>query len=263
MVAEIALALGRERVNIEDMALYPATDMSTGAITLWVAGAEEAERAAEVVRGLGHRRLDRRLRELAVAPASFEPSGPLRGSLRPPPDKSISHRAAIIGAMGEGTVRVEGYLDAADTRSTLDAVRALGAEVREVGRSASAPGGIDLEIEGVGLRGPGERAGDDPVQIDVGNAGTLMRLLPGWLAGQRARRLGPRRRQLDPPAPGGPGRRSARRDGRRASRPTMGCRRCGSRHALCAASTYRLPVASAQVKSCVLLAGLLAEGETT
>ena len=55
VVAEIALALGRERVNIEDMALYPATDMSTGAITLWVAGAEEAERAAEVVRGLGHR----------------------------------------------------------------------------------------------------------------------------------------------------------------------------------------------------------------
>jgi hypothetical protein len=55
VVAEIALALGRERVNIEDMALYPATDMSTGAITLWVAGAEEAERAAGVVRGLGHR----------------------------------------------------------------------------------------------------------------------------------------------------------------------------------------------------------------
>ncbi len=54
IVAEIALALGRERVNIEDMALYPATDMSTGAITLWVAGAEEADRAAAVVRGLGH-----------------------------------------------------------------------------------------------------------------------------------------------------------------------------------------------------------------
>jgi prephenate dehydrogenase len=53
-VAEIALALGRERVNIEDMALYPAADMRTGAITLWVAGDEEAERAAEIVRGLGH-----------------------------------------------------------------------------------------------------------------------------------------------------------------------------------------------------------------
>ena len=53
-VAEIALALGRERVNIEDMALYPAADMRTGAITLWVAGEPEAERAAEIVRGLGH-----------------------------------------------------------------------------------------------------------------------------------------------------------------------------------------------------------------
>jgi hypothetical protein len=53
-VAEIALALGRERVNIEDMALYPAADMRTGAITLWVAGSDEAERAAEIVRGLGH-----------------------------------------------------------------------------------------------------------------------------------------------------------------------------------------------------------------
>ena len=53
-VAEIALALGRARVNIEDMALYPAPDMRTGAVTLWVAGEAEAERAAEIVRGLGH-----------------------------------------------------------------------------------------------------------------------------------------------------------------------------------------------------------------
>ena len=53
-VAEIALALGRERLNIEDMALYPAADMRTGAITLWVAGEAEAERAAGIVRGLGH-----------------------------------------------------------------------------------------------------------------------------------------------------------------------------------------------------------------
>ncbi|HEX5956047.1 MAG TPA: hypothetical protein VFY37_08940, partial [Solirubrobacterales bacterium] len=53
-VAEIALELGRARVNIEDMALYPAPDMRTGAISIWVAGADEAARAAEVVRGLGH-----------------------------------------------------------------------------------------------------------------------------------------------------------------------------------------------------------------
>ncbi len=57
----------------------------------------------------------------------FDPSGALRGSLRPPADKSISHRAALIAAMAEGETRVEGYLDAADTNSTLDAVAALGA----------------------------------------------------------------------------------------------------------------------------------------
>ena len=57
----------------------------------------------------------------------FAPSGPLRGALRPPPDKSISHRAALIAAMGEGATTIEAYLDAADTRATLNAVRALGA----------------------------------------------------------------------------------------------------------------------------------------
>src|SRR3954469_16413679 len=59
----------------------------------------------------------------------FEPSGPLRGALRPPSDKSISHRAALIAAMGEGETPIRGYLDAADTRSTLTAVEALGARV--------------------------------------------------------------------------------------------------------------------------------------
>jgi 3-phosphoshikimate 1-carboxyvinyltransferase len=196
-----------------------------------------------------------------VASASFAPSGPLRGSLRPPPDKSISHRAAIVGAMCEGTLRVEGYLDAADTRSTLEAVRALGAEVRELG-SESVPGGVDLEIEGVGLRGPGQRAGDGPVAIDVGNAGTLMRLLPGWLAGQERGSWvldgdsSIRRRPVDrivvPLAEMG-----ARAEAEGGLPPL---RIDGS---ALRGTTYRMPVASAQVKSCVLLAGLLADGETT
>jgi 3-phosphoshikimate 1-carboxyvinyltransferase len=101
----------------------------------------------------------------------FDPSGPLRGSLRPPSDKSISHRAALIAAMGEGETEVTGYLDAADTRSTLAAVEALGAGVE-----GDPAGG--LRIRGVGLRGARS------TEIDVGNAGTLLRLLPGWLAGQ-------------------------------------------------------------------------------
>jgi 3-phosphoshikimate 1-carboxyvinyltransferase len=73
----------------------------------------------------------------------FDPSGPLRGALRPPPDKSISHRAALIAAMGEGETRIEGYLDAADTRSTLGAVAGLGAVPLGVeGTTGSAPAGI-------------------------------------------------------------------------------------------------------------------------
>src|ERR1700710_2622560 len=105
----------------------------------------------------------------------FDPSGPLAGSLRPPADKSISHRTALIAAMGEGVTEIEGYLDSADTRSTLDAVRALGAEIEGV-----TPGGIEpvIRVQGVGLRSARSTA------IDVGNAGTLLRLLPGWLAGQ-------------------------------------------------------------------------------
>ena len=119
----------------------------------------------------------------------FDPAGPLRGTLRPPPDKSISHRAALIAAMGEGETTIRGYLDAADTRSTLEAIERLGAEVTELDspkvekrthgvQNSTLGAGVDLRIRGVGLRGP------LPSEIDVGNAGTLLRILPGWLAGQ-------------------------------------------------------------------------------
>src|SRR5581483_2062251 len=92
--------------------------------------------------------------------ARFEPAGALRGELRAPPDKSVSHRAALIGAMADGPTRITGYLDSADTRATLRAVVAVGAEVRE-----GAPddhGGLFVEIEGIGLRGA------RPAEIDVG-----------------------------------------------------------------------------------------------
>ena len=104
----------------------------------------------------------------------FAPSGPLRGTLRVPPDKSISHRAAIIGAMAPEPVRIRNYLRAADTRSTLSAIRALGAIVEE-------------RADEIVVRGVGLRQAQQPVErIDVGNAGTLMRLLPGWLAVRRS-----------------------------------------------------------------------------
>jgi 3-phosphoshikimate 1-carboxyvinyltransferase len=181
----------------------------------------------------------------------FMPSGPLRGSLRPPSDKSISHRAALIAAMGEGEGELEvvNYLRAADTRSTLEAVEALGAEV-------SFQTGPVLRIRGVGLRGPRS------TRIDVGNAGTLLRLLPGWLAGQVGEEWvldgdeSIRRRPVDRIA--APLREmgadlSARED----RLPPLEVRGAPL-HGI----TYEMPIASAQVKSCLLFAGLLAEGET-
>jgi 3-phosphoshikimate 1-carboxyvinyltransferase len=183
----------------------------------------------------------------------FDPSGPLRGSLRPPSDKSISHRAALIAAMGEGETRVESYLDAADTRSTLAAVEALGARVEGVGATGMEP---VVRIAGVGLRGAG------PATIDVGNAGTLLRLLPGWLAGQEGESWtldgddSIRQRPVDRIA--APLREmgadlSARED----RLPPLEIRGAPL-HGI----TYEMPIASAQVKSCLLFAGLLAEGET-
>jgi len=105
----------------------------------------------------------------------FEPARGLSGELRAPADKSISHRAALLGAMASEPVRIENYLHAADTTATLQAVRALGAlvEVRS----------DEVVVRGTGLREA--REPDGP--IDVGNAGTLLRLLPGWLAAQEGR----------------------------------------------------------------------------
>ena len=193
----------------------------------------------------------------------FDPAGPLRGTLRPPSDKSVSHRAALIAAMGEGETTIDGYLDAADTRSTLAAVTALGAEVTRrastthTGEDAQRVSSPTLRVGGVGLRGAASAA------IDVGNAGTLLRLLPGWLAGQETGEWtldgddSIRRRPVDRIA--APLRLMGGllecREGRLPplrieAAPLQGI-------------SYELPVASAQVKSCLLFAGLLAEGETT
>ncbi|HEX4806327.1 MAG TPA: 3-phosphoshikimate 1-carboxyvinyltransferase [Conexibacter sp.] len=180
--------------------------------------------------------------------ARFEAaSGGLRGSLRVPADKSISHRAALFGAMSSGPVRVTNYLDAADTNSTLAAVQALGARVDS---DPARPG--ELTIHGVGLRGAREAAG----AVDVGNAGTLMRLIAGWLAAQpggswtldgddsiRSRPMG---RVVEPLRLMG-ARIDARED--RFAPLTI---RGGQLHGI----EYASPVASAQVKSCVLIAGM-------
>jgi 3-phosphoshikimate 1-carboxyvinyltransferase len=191
-----------------------------------------------------------------VSAARFEPSGPLRGDYSPPPDKSISHRAALFGAMCREPVAVRNYLDSADTRSTLDALLALGVGVEERGR----PGATEEVV----MRGVGLRAGLDPTagHVDVGNSGTLLRLLPGWLAGQpggrwtlegdESIRRRPVDRVVEPLARMGA--EIEARDGRFPPLTVTGADLCGI--------DYAMPVASAQVKSCVLIAGLLASRTT-
>ena len=179
--------------------------------------------------------------------ARFAPSGPLKGRITPPADKSISHRAALFAAMASEPVLVRNYLDSDDTNSTLAAVRELGAivEVRA----------DDLLIRGGGLRNaqpPGHA-------IDVGNAGTLMRLLPGWLAFQAGSSFvldgdaSIRRRPIDRIAE--PlrlmGATIEATDQRFPPFTVHGARLAGIE--------YELPVASAQVKSCLLIAGMTTE----
>lgn len=182
----------------------------------------------------------------------FEPSGPLRGSYRPPADKSISHRAALFGAMCDVPVTIHNYLASADTDSTLDALLTIGAGVMH--------DGDQLVVRGVGLREALEATGG---QLDVGNSGTLLRLLPGWLAGQpggewtldgdESIRRRPVDRVVEPLALMGAGMEA--RDGRYTPLTVRGAELRGI--------DYAAPVASAQVKSCVLIAGMLADGATT
>jgi 3-phosphoshikimate 1-carboxyvinyltransferase len=183
----------------------------------------------------------------------FDPIGTLRGSYSPPADKSISHRAALFAAMADEPVAIHNYLDSRDTAATLDAIQALGAAVDEQGDG-------EMVIRGVGLHTPAEVTGG---MVNVQNSGTLMRLLPGWLAGQPGGAWtldgdeSIRRRPVDRVAE--PlremGARVTATDGRLPPLRVEGAElRC---------IDYRLPVASAQVKSCVLIAGLLAQGRTS
>ena len=178
------------------------------------------------------------------------PAVALAGHIALPGDKSISHRALLLGAVSEGETKITGFGRSADTESTIAAVRALGVEVLE--------DDVDvLRVLGAGLRGL--RPPEGP--IDCGNAGTLMRILPGLLAGQEGRfeltgdeslSTRPVDRIAEPLARMGATVETA--DGL----PPLVIRGGELR-----GTAYRLPVASAQVKSAVLLAGLYATGDTT
>ena len=180
----------------------------------------------------------------------LEPAVSLRGDLAVPGDKSISHRALLLAAIADGESEIRGFGRSDDTLSTAAAVSALGATVEEADDV--------LRVAGVGVRGLRPPA----VPIDCGNAGTLIRLLPGLLAGQTGSFELVGDESL------------SRRPLERVAEPLrlMGAtvtttdghaplRLAGGR---LAPVRYELPVASAQVKSCVLLAGLYAEsGPTT
>ena len=183
-----------------------------------------------------------------MTPLVVSPGRALQGVLRVPGDKSISHRGAIIGAIAHGTTRVSGFLQADDCRSTLRCLRAAGVPIDER---------VDeIEVRGRPLQEPEE-------VLDVGNSGTTIRLLAGVLAGHpfhsvltgdASIRRRPMDRIADPLRRMG-ARVSGRQGGRLAPLAIDGGRLSGI--------DYATPVASAQVKSAVLLAGLFAAGPTS
>ena len=181
--------------------------------------------------------------------------GSLLGSIRVPGDKSISHRAVLLAAMAEGTSRLSGVLDSADVRSTIGAVQALGAQVS---LAKTADGSLEGGVVGWGAAGP--KQPDGP--IDCGNSGTTVRLLMGVLApwdisveltGDDSLRRRPMRRVCMPLVRMGA--RFTPEDNETLPLTIHGTRKLRP-------IDYATPVASAQVKTAILLAGLSANGTT-
>jgi len=179
------------------------------------------------------------------------PGGQIAGHGRVPGDKSISHRAVMLAALAQGESRFEGFLAGADTLATAAAFRAMGVRI-------DGPNEGRVTVQGVGLHGLRAPAGP----LDMGNAGTGMRLLAGLLAGQRfgvtligdeslSRR--PMRRVIAPLRQMGADIAAAEGD-----TPPLVLRSTAQLRGI----DYVLPMASAQVKSCLLLAGLYAQGRT-
>jgi 3-phosphoshikimate 1-carboxyvinyltransferase len=181
----------------------------------------------------------------------IEPAAAIEGHVAVPGDKSISHRAVLLGLAGEGETRIGGFGRSADTEATLAAARALGASVYEHDDA--------VRVFGVGLRGLAQPS----APVDCANAGTLMRILPGLLAGQVGASF-----ELtgDDSLSGRPMERIAEPLQHMGAKieTTDGHAPLRIEGAALTPTTYELPVASAQVKSAILLAGLLAGGgETT
>jgi 3-phosphoshikimate 1-carboxyvinyltransferase len=182
---------------------------------------------------------------------TVQPGGALTGRIRVPGDKSISHRSIMLGSLAEGVTHVSGFLEGEDSLATLKAFRAMGVQIAgpEQGR---------VVIHGVGMRGL--KAPEGP--LDLGNSGTSMRLMSGLLAGQAfsctltgdaSLSTRPMKRVTVPLAEMG-----ASIDTTEAGTAPLNISPCGGLKGI----RYDMPVASAQVKSCLLLAGLYADGDT-
>lgn len=179
-------------------------------------------------------------------------SSPLKGEVRVPGDKSISHRSIIFGSIAEGVTRVSGFLDGEDCLATARAFKDMGVQITETGTN-------QLEIEGVGMHGL--RAPHRT--LDIGNSGTSIRLLSGLLAGQDfnsslsgdvSLNQRPMNRIIDP----------LRRMGADISGSENNTAPLAIAKAISLTGIdYKLPMASAQVKSAVLLAGMYANGSTS
>jgi 3-phosphoshikimate 1-carboxyvinyltransferase len=186
------------------------------------------------------------------SPLSARRSGALKGRVRVPGDKSISHRALIFGALAVGETRISGLLEGEDVLNTGKAMRALGASVERIGEG-------EWRLHGVGVGGFRE----PETVLDFGNSATGCRLIMGAVAGcpikatfdgDRSLRKRPMQRILDPVTRIGA--RTLSADGGRLPIILQGARDP-------IPIVYRTPVPSAQIKSAVLLAGLAAPGQTT
>ena len=180
-----------------------------------------------------------------------QPGGALKGAIRVAGDKSISHRSIMMGSLAEGTTHVSGFLEGEDALATLNAFKAMGVKIE-------GPDNGKVVVHGVGMQGLQQPSSS----LDVGNSGTSMRLMSGLLAGQRfsSTLIGdesltkrPMKRVTDPLA----------LMGAQIKTTEMGTSPLNiSPVAELKGIDYDMPMASAQVKSCLLLAGLYAEGET-
>ena len=181
----------------------------------------------------------------------LEPGGALTGRIRVPGDKSISHRSIMLGAIAEGITHVSGFLEGEDAIATMNVFRALGVRIE-------GPEHGNVAVHGVGMRGlkpPRE-------VLDCGNSGTSMRLLCGLLAGQnfdseltgdQSLRQRPMKRVADPL-----GKMRAEIFTSEGGRPPLKIMGIANLHGI----DYPMPIASAQVKSALLLAGIYARGKT-